>query len=797
MNIFYRKLILAIFLGVFLIFINISICIAVDESNVSEKKEESIEELTVKLKALQTARQINTYLSENPDLTLKDLQKDINFKNIAVQKVGENGYTFVVDMQSGYFYFHPQEKLLNTDSHDLKNTLPDFWRILSQAISLECKEASGHYNWIEADGQETEKYLYTACVNHKTADGKDLFVGATAYIDESVASKYLEKYNVKKNFAYSKDAIKQRALDISKQIELYIRANPQKSFKDFEEDLEFQELAVQQVGETGYTYLITHETGFLDFHPDPKIEKASYDAFKDKFPIIWDIIDKSVKSNPCKDSDGFYEWADIDGNIRYKYTYHHCINAQTADGFSFFLGASTYLDEYKNISEEKDQEYENEKNILNTKTTETLEEKIDLVKLTYWFIAFIFLIFLILYVLYYFHVIRLEGKSIMILLGATSLIIIVLFIFNAYQMTESMKANSLESYKEQQMFLAGQIASSVENELNKITNDIQISANNSKFLSKDKIDGHDRLERLLSRIKKYCEGVTLLDSKGMFLDHVFSQEEYVHDSTDYSKKPGVVEVIETGEASISNIFKSALGNMGFSFVMPVKRSNTLEAIIRVNIHLSSIFENHLERAISDRVLMSRLVTGNKVYGFDGNIGDTSPNLVAYLREGEAKHFQDIPLYLDNEKYEKSIFLKTYYPLNLGEKKWGIVLATPMDSIYSSLRGDVNRIWYFTISIIMAIFMIAFIFNFILTKSLKKDISNKTKEVEESNKIISEQLKKEEIINNEKENLIKKQKESQNELEEKLEELEGFQKVTMNRELKMIELKKEIKKLKKK
>ena len=34
------------------------------------------------------------------------------------------------------------------------------------------------------------------------------------------------------------------------------------------QDVVFQDLAVQPVGKTGYTYLITHETGILDFHPD-------------------------------------------------------------------------------------------------------------------------------------------------------------------------------------------------------------------------------------------------------------------------------------------------------------------------------------------------------------------------------------------------------------------------------------------------------------------------------------------------------------------------------------------------
>ncbi len=68
-----------------------------------------------------------------------------------------------------------------------------------------------------------------------------------------------------------------------------------------------------------------------------------------------------MQSRPCKDSEGFYDWADINGNVRKKYTYHHCINVKTKDGYSFFLGSSTYLDEYE--AEEEEAEFEKVKEI--------------------------------------------------------------------------------------------------------------------------------------------------------------------------------------------------------------------------------------------------------------------------------------------------------------------------------------------------------------------------------------------------------------------------------------------------
>ena len=66
---------------------------------------------------------------------------------------------------------------------------------------------------------------------------------------------------------YASEAIKQKAFDVSKQIEIYLNANPNLTLEDLKNSAEFWEIAVQDVGETGYTYIITKETGILDFHP--------------------------------------------------------------------------------------------------------------------------------------------------------------------------------------------------------------------------------------------------------------------------------------------------------------------------------------------------------------------------------------------------------------------------------------------------------------------------------------------------------------------------------------------------
>jgi hypothetical protein len=112
-----------------------------------------------------------------------------------------------MDSGSGVFYFHPQEKLVNTDSHLLSEKLPDWWRIFKQSIGETCHDSSGTYDWTEADGKTTKKFLATSCVKIPSADGKYFFVAATNYINREEGKRYLQQYEVKPGFSFARDYI--------------------------------------------------------------------------------------------------------------------------------------------------------------------------------------------------------------------------------------------------------------------------------------------------------------------------------------------------------------------------------------------------------------------------------------------------------------------------------------------------------------------------------------------------------------------------------------------------------------
>jgi HAMP domain-containing protein len=163
-------------------------------------------EKIIREKAIDVATQMEVFIKARPKVKREDLFKDPDLKAIAVQKVGETGYTAVHD-DKGINYFHVNPQIVGTDLHNLAVSLPAFWKILEASLK---GPASGYYDWKDADGKVRSKYMYLAPVK-----GTDLIVAATTYIDEfsrperaieekikSIERAYLQEYEMKTQIFY-------------------------------------------------------------------------------------------------------------------------------------------------------------------------------------------------------------------------------------------------------------------------------------------------------------------------------------------------------------------------------------------------------------------------------------------------------------------------------------------------------------------------------------------------------------------------------------------------------------------
>jgi methyl-accepting chemotaxis protein len=139
------------------------------------------------------------------------------------------------------------------------------------------------------------------------------------------------------------DVIKQKAVDVAKQMEIYLRSNPTLTVADLQNDSYFQGVAVQRVGKTGYTAITDVDTLICRFHSNPKIANLDLSTLSGKLPGFWSVMEKSKGG---KEVWGYYDWAEADGSIKQKYMHIAIVGAKTADGVVFSVAATTYIDEF-------------------------------------------------------------------------------------------------------------------------------------------------------------------------------------------------------------------------------------------------------------------------------------------------------------------------------------------------------------------------------------------------------------------------------------------------------------------
>ncbi|MFW6297390.1 MAG: HAMP domain-containing protein [Desulfosalsimonas sp.] len=141
-------------------------------------------------KAKDVALQCEIYLRAHPDLEPEDFSYDPDFSQIAVQAVGETGYTCVIEEEledrDSIIWAHPNPNLIGIPDIDtLRKALgphfEDFYAVLEGSFGRNI--STGHYMWKDTDGKLREKYMAIAPIE-LGEDSPPLSVLATAYMDE-------------------------------------------------------------------------------------------------------------------------------------------------------------------------------------------------------------------------------------------------------------------------------------------------------------------------------------------------------------------------------------------------------------------------------------------------------------------------------------------------------------------------------------------------------------------------------------------------------------------------------------
>lgn len=139
----------------------------------------------IKEKAESVASQVFLYLDGHRKLKKESFLQDEEFRKIAVQKVGDTGYTALYQLPDigGVWrtWAHVNPKIIGIDMSDLKKPLgkafPGFWKVFAGVKAG--KESKGYYRWQDKDGKIRDKFMVCTPVGDTS-----FVIAATTYLDE-------------------------------------------------------------------------------------------------------------------------------------------------------------------------------------------------------------------------------------------------------------------------------------------------------------------------------------------------------------------------------------------------------------------------------------------------------------------------------------------------------------------------------------------------------------------------------------------------------------------------------------
>ena len=158
--------------------------------------------------------------------------------------------------------------------------------------------------------------------------------------------------------------IAQKAADVALQCKIFIDAHPGMTIEDLQRSPEFQKIAVQPVGKTGYTILY-EKSGIMRFHLNPELINFDMHNWRDKLPDFWHIFEKTFDGRP---NSGYYDWQDVDGSIRRKF-----MAIVPVSGTPYMAAATTYIHEFSIPMEETKKKISEATRSINARVNQMLD----------------------------------------------------------------------------------------------------------------------------------------------------------------------------------------------------------------------------------------------------------------------------------------------------------------------------------------------------------------------------------------------------------------------------------------
>jgi class 3 adenylate cyclase len=163
------------------------------------------------------------------------------------------------------------------------------------------------------------------------------------YAEEGVEEVSNANYQISKKLltTYGKYIIEDKAQDVATELSYLLRGRKTYNYQALRSNEELRKVAVQEIrtahGIAGYT-IVFDKNGINLFHPDKKVEGQNYALWKDRYPEMWQLLNRAIKE---KKVTGYLTFFDQHNHVRQRYT----ASVQVA-GTPFVAAAVVNIDEF-------------------------------------------------------------------------------------------------------------------------------------------------------------------------------------------------------------------------------------------------------------------------------------------------------------------------------------------------------------------------------------------------------------------------------------------------------------------
>jgi PAS domain S-box-containing protein len=288
-----------------------------------------------------------------------------------------------------------------------------------------------------------------------------------------------------------------------------------------------------------------------------------------------------------------------------------------------------------------------------------------------------------------------------------------------YLSYKDIKNLALIEFNKQQMLLAEQAVSGIEEQFNSLNRDLEfISGFEDVGLMNE--NGKRLLTGLLEKNRGFLSSVGRIDSKGRILWLNPANRALI--GTDISYQKHVKYILDTHQPSISDVFITVQGFRSIAYHYPVFFRGQYRGSIGILINFDYISKKYIENIRIGNAGYAWIISGEgielycPVPGHKGvSVFETSKdfpdviNMAKRMMAGE-KGTTTYRYNIVKDEYTKVLVKHAAFaPLKIVNTKWSIVVATPEDYILSSVKGFRNK----SLMILLLVIVISILFYYFL------------------------------------------------------------------------------------